>query len=194
MNEFPSLLSDLSRKTLALAGAAAWNGSSAGQLLVDENPPRFTGGSDLIAHLEGALVAATIPPTGWLLWSEKLQIITGPGETAGQPANGWLLAAELHFPSAEASDDVSLSVQQVGREWRVKTIRRVDPPIDPDLGLPIAFLESRALLPWPQLPELAGLHLHYQVAWQLSGALPTRTYRPALSRFIGFHPFSTASS
>lgn len=183
MNDFAAVLKALARHpaqgrgTPALGDLVPLDGS-ASVILPNDNRLRD--------HVGKLLEEAGPGIAGWLLWSEELQILDGRGSCGA--GNGWLLAGEIHATGEPAFGNLDRThiIEQCGREWAVKTfVRTVVEAPQPGL-LPRAFLQTRELLPWPQLKVLGGRKLRYEVAWRLIEHLGTPCYRPAVSRFVGF--------
>ena len=155
-------------------------------MIPGKETPFFPRGIGLRAHVENLIQTSGTVASGWLLWSEELQILSDGASV--NPASGWLLAGEIHVPAdpIAKSPDQTHVIRQKDRGWEIRTLIRADVRSPSNTGLPPAFLETRELLPWPQLKTLSGRKLCYEVAWRLNASLPTPCYRPAESRFVGF--------
>jgi hypothetical protein len=183
MSAFCNSLDSIARETHGLSRTPHWTRSEPGNLEVVQSEEQTFSDPNVLQGFASDLIREAGPSaSGWVLWSEKLQVLAGENR-ALESGQGWLLAADLFIPDARGGRAVA--IRQEGGFWRAQSWRRVDSFTDPELDLPASFLEVRSLLPFPQIAALAGLRLNYEIAWQLAGG-STRTYRPAASRFIGF--------
>ncbi len=180
MNDLAAILGNLDHAVTAILGTRLPERPVLGNILSDPSARRmFAAGDGLTAYLNELLAPPVMDASGWILWSERLEVIQ-EGRQA-PPSPGWPLAAELHF----SERNESVHIQQQANDWIATTLSRSETSDNPNIGLPASFIEIRDFLAWPQL-SLSDLSLRYEIAWQLVGTDTTLSYRPSVFRFAGF--------